>query len=50
MTQLDKLINHINTRLATAGLSLSEYGKTEVATRFSKPEAEGGYSSHWKNL
>ena len=50
MTQLDKLINHINIRLATAGFSLSEYGKAEVATRFSKPEAEGGYSNYWKSL
>ena len=50
MTQLDKLINHINTRLAIAGLVLSEYGKTEVIARFSKPESEGGYSNYWKTL
>ena len=50
MTQLDKLINHINTRLATAGLVLSEYGKKEVTTRFSKPKSEGGYSDYWKTL
>ena len=50
MTQLDKLIVYINDRLSTAGLSLSEFGKQEVAERFSKSESQGGYSDYWRNL
>jgi hypothetical protein len=45
---LEKLITYINERLATDGLTLSQYGKDEVAKRFKLPESQGGYSNYWK--
>ena len=48
--QLLKLIEYTNNRLAVANLTLSDFGKQEIAKRFNKKENEGGYSDYWKNL
>ena len=50
MIQFDKLITYTEARLATAGLTLSDYGIEEMRKRFNKPESEGGYSLHWSTL
>jgi len=50
MIQFDKFLKYTNERLATAGLTLSDYGIEELRKRFNKPEAEGGYSTYWHTL
>jgi hypothetical protein len=43
-----KMINFINTRLKTSGLSLSAEGEASVEKRWDKKESEGGYSDYWE--
>jgi len=50
MTQFDKLIAYTEKQLAPTGLKLSQLGKDEMAKRFAKSEANGGYSAYWKSL
>ena len=46
--KLQILLTYINTRLTTAGLTLSPFGKAEVLKRWKLPEDKGGYSNYWK--
>lgn len=49
-TQLDILLEYINKRLATAGLTLSDKGEEHVYKLWNKSEANGGYSEYWRTL
>ena len=49
-TQLDKLLEHIQLRLSTAGLTLSAEGKAHVYKMWNKDPSQGGYSQYWREL
>jgi len=46
MKPIDKLIEYINKRLRTAGLTLSSSGIAEIHKRWKLPADKGGYSDY----
>jgi len=48
--QVEQMIEFIDRKLATNGLSLSEVGREGIMKRFKQKEDQGGFSDYWKEV
>lgn len=46
--QVEEFIEYTESRLKTANLVLSEFGKSEISKRWKQKPDQGGYSNYWK--